>query len=135
MKEPQPIPAGRFWLLMIATGGLYSLYRVPCMAPAVNRITGTTGFAPWKVFVVGLATVGLGFAVYEMAYARALERHADPPRANRGLFAAVLILNAATWGFAFGSDIIAFGFSLGFGCWATWLVQREINRRLLGNGS
>jgi len=119
---------------MAATGGLYSLYRVPCMAPAVNRISGTARFAAPRVLVVGVITVGLGFAVYEILFARALERHPDPDQSHRHLFVAVLVLNAAAWGFAFGGDIIAAGFSLVFGVWATWLVQRAINRRLQRTG-
>jgi len=129
----KPIPLPRFWLLMIITLGCYTLVLVPRMATAVNTLTRATRYRSGQVLIIGVLTVGMGFSFFETLYAWSLTRHPAYTRgrwSNRHLFAGVLMLNSAAWFFGFLGDIIAFVFSLGFGCWATWLVQKEINRYL-----
>lgn len=122
---------GMFVLLMTVTLGLYAFYLIPKLGIGVNRLVKKDEFNFNQVLFVGIFTFGIGLTVFEVLYAYSLQKNHDYTRGkwtNSNLGGYVLVLNLLAVGLLFVSGGLAFLASFVLGCWATWLIQNEVNR-------
>ena len=125
---------GVFFLLMIVTLGLYTFYLIPKLGVSVNRLVKKDEFKFVQVLLVGIFTLGIGLAVFEVLYAYCLQKNPEFTRgkwSTTNLGGYVLVLNILAWLLVFASGGLAFVLCFFLGCWATWLIQQQVNQYIV----
>jgi hypothetical protein len=124
---------GMVVLLMIVTLGIYGFYLIPKLGLSVNHLIKKEEYKFSQVLLVGIFTLGIGLVVFEILYAYSLEKESSYTRekwSNRNIGGYVLALNILAVVLAFVSGGLAFVISFALGCWATWLIQNQVNKHL-----
>ena len=124
---------GMFVLLIVVTLGIYGFYLIPKLGLSVNQLIKKEEYKFNQVLLVGIFTLGLGLIVFEILYAYSLEKesgYTSEKWNNRNLGGYVLVLNILATVLCFASGGLAFIISFVFGCWATWLIQNQVNKHL-----
>ena len=124
---------GMFVLLMVVTLGIYGFYLIPKLGLSVNRLIKREEYKFNQVLLVGIFTLGIGLVVFEILYAYNMEKDSSYTRekwSNRNIGGYVLALNILAVVLAFVSGGLALVISFALGCWATWLIQNQVNKYL-----
>ena len=124
---------GMYVLLMVVTFGLYGFYLIPKLGLSVNQLVKKKQYKFSQVLLVGIFTLGFGLSVYEILYAYSLEKspgYTQGKWSNRNIGGHVLVLNILAVVLAFVSSGLAVVISFACGCWATWLIQNQVNKHL-----
>ncbi|MBF0282532.1 MAG: DUF4234 domain-containing protein [Zetaproteobacteria bacterium] len=124
---------GMYALLMVVTLGLYEFYLIPKLGLSVNQLVKKEEYKFNQVLLVGIFTLGIGLVVFEILYAYSLEKspgYTQEKWSNRNIGGYVLVLNILAVVLAFLSGGLAFVISCALGCWATWLIQNQVNKHL-----
>lgn len=124
---------GMVVLLMVVTLGIYGFYLIPKLGLSVNQLIKKEEYKFNQVLLVGIFTLGIGLIVFEILYAYSLEKESSYTRekwSNRNIGGYVLALNILAVVLAFVSGGLAFVISFALGCWATWLIQNQVNKHL-----
>ena len=124
---------GMFVLLMVVTLGIYGFYLIPKLGLSVNRLIKREEYKFNQVLLVGIFTLGIGLVVFEILYAYNMEKDSSYTRekwSNRNIGGYVLALNILAVVLAFVSGGLALVISFALECWATWLIQNQVNKYL-----
>lgn len=124
---------GMFVLLMVVTFGIYGFYLIPKLGLSVNQLIKKEEYKFNQVLLVGIFTLGIGLIVFEILYAYSLEKEPGYTRekwSNRNTGGYVLVLNILAVVLACVSGGLAFVISFALGCWATWLIQNQVNKHI-----
>lgn len=124
---------GMFVLLMVVTLGIYGFYLIPKLGLSVNRLIKREEYKFNQVLLVGIFTLGIGLVVFEILYAYNMEKDSSYTRekwSNRNIGGYVLALNILAVVLALVSGGLALVISFALGCWATWLIQNQVNKYL-----
>lgn len=116
-------------LLMFVTLGFYGFYLVYQWTRDINRLAGSEKFSPQLVFWSSLASCGMAAIVFECLFAMEVEQAtARRQLADRReqLGSTVVVLNVVATVISFLPCLILI--ALPIGCWATYLMQLELNK-------
>lgn len=122
---------GMFALLMVVTLGFYVLYLVPKLGKSVNYLTKNEKYSFGLCLFLCIITLGIAGLVYEVRYAYDLERNSGYTQgkwSNKNLGGYVLVLNILSILIMFASGGLGGVISFALGCWATWLIQDQVNK-------
>lgn len=120
-----------FAVLMVVTLGFYGFYLVPKLGLSVNRLIGKDNYEFNQVLWVGIFTCGLALPVYEVLFAYSLQNNSGytiGKGRNRNIGGYVLVLNVIAAALFCVSEWLAFIIGFILSCWATWLLQNEVNQ-------
>ena len=122
---------GMFVLLMVVTIGFYSFYLIPKLGLSTNKLINKKEYKFNQVLLVGIFTIGIGLTVFEILYAYSLGKapeYTGGKWSNRNIGGYVLVLNILAVVLALVSGGLAIVISFALGCWATWLIQNQVNK-------
>ncbi len=122
---------GMVVLLMVVTLGIYGFYLIPKLGLGVNQLIKKDEYKFNQVLLVGIFTLGIGLVVFEILYAYSLEKepgYTGNRWSNRNIGGYVLVLNILAVVLALASGGFGLVISFALGCWATWLIQDQVNK-------
>ncbi len=122
---------GMLVLLMVVTLGIYGFYLIPKLGLSVNQLIKKDEYKFKRVLLIGIFTFGIGLVVFEILYAYSLEEesgYTGNKWSNKNIGGYVLALNLLAFWLSFVSNWIACVIGIALGCWATWLIQNQVNK-------
>jgi len=121
---------GKVVIFSIVTLGIYGILLMAKWTDDVNFLIGKQKHEKIVIIVVGVITLGIALAVWEIIFAYDIQNYTEKIRLqerSKNLGGTVLGFTLFAYALALASGGLAFVLSMAFGIYASCLVQKELN--------